>query len=159
MCCATSASKRHVRGTWSRWRAPWSFCGDWRSWAWRGRATSARPYPQLVESLGLDLTHALARDAELAGELLESRDVGSVEAVTPFDHPPLPIRQLCQPLPDPALDFAVVKHQLRARRVIVGEVVAARGSLMDVLPSTERGEVFRVTQDWAHLLERLARQT
>ena len=45
-----------------------------------------QPRAQLLERLRLDLAHALARDADLARELLERRDVATVESVAALDH-------------------------------------------------------------------------
>ena len=60
-------------------------CGA-QSSASRSSPRRFRRVPQLLERLRLDLPHALARDADLARELLERRHVAIVEPVAPLDH-------------------------------------------------------------------------
>jgi hypothetical protein len=82
----------------------------------------------------LDLSHALASDADLAGELLQRRDFAIVEPVAALDHRPLPLVQLLEPHPDPRLDLRVVQHDLGRERISSASV-----SPIDAPPSRSKG--------------------
>ena len=68
------------------------------------------PSAELFERFDLNLADALARDAQLACELVECCDVATIQSVTALDDKPLSVGQLGQPFADEALDAAHVQH-------------------------------------------------
>ena len=88
--------------------------------------------------------------------MLERGDVAAIQSVAALDHQALPLGELVQPLLDPALDLGIVQQQLGARGVVVAQLVADRQARIDIVGRIERGDVFVVAQDLAHLLDRLA---
>src|SRR5438874_10477910 len=81
------------------------------------------PSAELFERFDLNLADALARDAQLGCELIERRDVATIQSVTALDDEPLSLGQLGQPFADETFDAAHVQHQFRRDGCIIGDAV------------------------------------
>src|SRR5439155_8144934 len=90
------------------------------------QAAPAQDAPQLHKSFELNRAHALAREHEPRGELLEREQFPSVQAETPLDHGALLVVQLQDPFANERLDFVRMQLQLRAHAALVCDRLADR---------------------------------
>src|SRR5205823_3093039 len=92
---------------------------------------------ELPQRRRLELTHPLARQAELLADRLE-RDRRTAEPEAQLDHPALALRQRRQSLPDRVGPERVAGSLLGIRRGAVGDEVAELGAVVLAHPLVQR---------------------
>src|SRR2546429_1866708 len=78
--------------------------------------------------------------------------------MAPLNDASLALGELVEPLSHPALDLRIMQDELRARCFLIGELIAERKSRFRVEWRVQRRNRLVVTQNLAHLLDRLVEQ-
>src|SRR5437870_3340851 len=120
------------------------------------QAAPAHDAPQLHKSFELNLAHALAREHEPRGELLEREQFPSVQAETPLDHGALLVVQLQEPFANERLDFVRMQLQLRPHAALVSDRLADREQRIDIERRIEGSDVLAARQQPTHFIGVLA---